>query len=572
INEKMGMEICKHANIEALAVASIRKLGNRYAIDLKILNPQKNTYLLAAKEEDNGPENIFAMIDRLAEKTRKGLNEKAEEIQAARQKVADVTTTNLEAYEHYFQGEQFINQLKIKEAIEEFKKAVAIDSTFAQAYYRLAYAESWERGNEVIKKKHLDHALKHINRMPEKEQYLVRATNAIIDNNYKTGVAILKEMEQIYPDDKEMIYNIGDWSFHLNDDTTAVAYLEKTLQIDPNHQRALQHLTWTYRDMGNYNKMLETAQRYVAVSSSAESYQLLVDAFNQLGQLEQGISTLKQARDLFPDNSLLQGEIAKIYAYQGKYEEAEKYLKSMTGEEKTNSSRKQGYLVLGDLYAYLGKYILSMNMYDNLIELYRQENNMHMVAEYGIFKAYWMMWGRGKKDGVLEEVEKTMEVKNPGCFAYNLTLALIYIDFKYFDKAYAASEEYVNANYQHSVKAQEHFNKEEWENAINEFKNFGNLDANPIARYKIAQCYFELGKWQKAIEETKAAQNLYSGFGWWVTYPKTFYLLGKIYEKNGDVNPAIKNYEKFLELWKNADEDLPDLIDGKKRLAKLKDV
>ncbi|NIP26045.1 MAG: hypothetical protein GWN67_07155, partial [Phycisphaerae bacterium] len=50
------------------------------------------------------------------------------------------------------------------------------------------------------------------------------------------------------------------------------------------------------------------------------------------------------------------------------------------------------------------------------------------------------------------------------------------------------------------------------------------------------------------------------------------YLLGKIYEKKGDNQLAIQNYEKFLDLWKDADPDLPDLIDAKKRLTRLKSV
>jgi len=57
-----------------------------------------------------------------------------------------------------------------------------------------------------------------------------------------------------------------------------------------------------------------------------------------------------------------------------------------------------------------------------------------------------------------------------------------------------------------------------------------------------------------------------------VFYPKSFYFLGKIYEAKSDNQLAIKNYEKFLDLWKDADEDLPDLIDAKKRLAKLKEM
>jgi len=49
----------------------------------------------------------------------------------------------------------------------------------------------------------------------------------------------------------------------------------------------------------------------------------------------------------------------------------------------------------------------------------------------------------------------------------------------------------------------------------------------------------------------------------------SFLLLGKIYEKKGDTQLAIENYEKFLDLWKNADEDLPDLIEAKERLSHL---
>jgi len=56
-----------------------------------------------------------------------------------------------------------------------------------------------------------------------------------------------------------------------------------------------------------------------------------------------------------------------------------------------------------------------------------------------------------------------------------------------------------------------------------------------------------------------------------VYYPKSFYLMGKIYEKKGDANLAIKNYQKFLELWKDADQDLPELIDAKKQYKVLKE-
>jgi hypothetical protein len=52
-------------------------------------------------------------------------------------------------------------------------------------------------------------------------------------------------------------------------------------------------------------------------------------------------------------------------------------------------------------------------------------------------------------------------------------------------------------------------------------------------------------------------------------HPKYHYRLTKLYEEKGWSGKAIEQYEKFLEIWKDADEDLPELIDAKERLAKL---
>jgi hypothetical protein len=47
-------------------------------------------------------------------------------------------------------------------------------------------------------------------------------------------------------------------------------------------------------------------------------------------------------------------------------------------------------------------------------------------------------------------------------------------------------------------------------------------------------------------------------------------MLGKIYEQQDNRGKAIENYEKFLDLWKNADSGFPEVEDARKRLAGLK--
>jgi len=266
IDEALGRRIARQANLEALVVASIHKFGERYTINVQVIEPQEDEYLFATTEQGEGQESIPSLLDRISADIRRGLKEKLVDIEAASQPVADVTSINLEAYQHYFKGEELINKLKFEEAIEEFEQAITLDSTFGLAYYRLAYASSWALGSEQLAKDQIQRALALIDHIPEKERYLVRAEEAQLEGGFEAGLSILKEMEQVYPDDKEMLYNIGDWSLHADEYATAVEYLEKVLTIDPTFERALEHLKYAYREMKQFDKMMEAARRLVVVN------------------------------------------------------------------------------------------------------------------------------------------------------------------------------------------------------------------------------------------------------------------------------------------------------------------
>jgi tetratricopeptide (TPR) repeat protein len=279
IDENLGREIANHAGIKVLVLASINKFDQLYNIDLKIIDPMKDKYLFAASMKDKGKENIPVMIDRLAERTREGLEESEEDIQQASMPIAEMTTPNLEAYQHYFKGQEYIDKVMFEEAEKEFEKAIELDSTFGLAYYRLAYAINWEEDSDRAKEP-INMAFKYIEKIPDKEKYFVRTVKVCIDSGWgDAALNTLREMEKIYPGDKEMMYNIGDILWHIGEFTEAKNYLEKVLEMDSKSIRTLQHLLWTYRDLGDYDQMLRITKKYILVSGSAESYGWLAERY-----------------------------------------------------------------------------------------------------------------------------------------------------------------------------------------------------------------------------------------------------------------------------------------------------
>ena len=73
---------------------------------------------------------------------------------------------------------------------------------------------------------------------------------------------------------------------------------------------------------------------------------------------------------------------------------------------------------------------------------------------------------------------------------------------------------------------------------------------------------------QAEYERIVSSSSGRSDFG--DVYALSFYELGKIYGQKGWKGKAIEHYEKFLDLWKDADPGIAEVEDAKKRLAGLK--
>ncbi len=53
-------------------------------------------------------------------------------------------------------------------------------------------------------------------------------------------------------------------------------------------------------------------------------------------------------------------------------------------------------------------------------------------------------------------------------------------------------------------------------------------------------------------------------------YARSLYWLGKINEEEGLNDKAVEYYQKFLDLWKDADPGVAEVENARKRVAELK--
>jgi len=609
IDRDLGFELCRMDGIGAIVLGSFIKAGDMFATDVKVLDVETKRLLKSTSSKGKGIDSILeSQIDELSKEISKGVGIAREKIEEPQVRIVDVTTNSMEAYNYYLRGKEEVGKLYPENARKFLEKAVELDPSFAMAYCQLGranyYLQNTKASTEAFKK-----AKSLSEKATEKERLYIEADYVwFIERNLEEAISIFTQIVKKYPKEKDPHMWIGFYYGQKKLFTEAIEEYNKALELDPNYGEVIMMLAYAYAEIGNFEKAIEYFKRYASVSpGDANPFDSMAEIYLKMGGLDEAIAKYKEALEVKPDfGSDL--AIAYIYALKEDYSEAMKWIDQYIAISPSKGKRANGFFSKGFYSSWLGNLERALKYLRTAADLAQEVGNEQLKASTDWMKG-WFYYDRGELelsqnhfkswfDFMIESPSALISISSaiPTYTAtYRFSLGLIKLKQGQIDTAKSILDEMKSllpkittagkdqiTFYYDLLHGEVLLAEGSIEEAIAVCEKIsplgmpdmatGDIEAYnvPFLKDVLARAYLKKGKIEKVIAEYERlitfdpkSQERY------LIHPKFHYRLGKLYEEKGQKGKAIKQYEKFLDLWKDADSGIAEVEDAEQRLARL---
>ena len=583
-------KVAQEGGVENILRGSYARAGETIRINTTLQNMKTGEILGTEKVEGKGEEAIFAAVDELTKKVKADFKLTPQEISADLDKeVGKITTGSAEAYKYYIEARKQHMDGKNAEAIELYQKAVSIDPEFAMAYRGMAAAYSnlgfVRKDREAMQK-----AMEFIDRVSERERYWIQGRFYDADpKTYDKAIETFKKLLELYPDDTTGTNYLAIIYRNLEESDIALRYDEMAFRV---HKDALGcvNLAADLQLLGLYQKAREVYEDYLKnISDNPDirrslGWNYLVEGRFDLAQAEADKAFLLDPKS--NDNFSLKGDI--LYLQDDLAGAESEYQKNLEAKPEYYPYNSRGNLASIDLRR--GNFERAIGQRNQQIELSQKvgEKAWEAGARAQLSYLYWRRGYIKKAEAEIDALAKIADEENLVLDQINSLLgrSLLHLEKKSISEASTAAEEMKKLIDSLLFKKQIrwYFNlmgiielqKNDLSKAIKYFEQAVSLDPSAdIAKDTflldyLGLAYFRNGDLEKARHVYEKINSQLSSKWNGDIYVKSFYMLARVAEQRGDKVKAADHYRKFLDLWKDADPGIPEVVEAKKRLAGLK--
>ncbi|HJP92609.1 MAG TPA: protein kinase [Pyrinomonadaceae bacterium] len=544
VTRDIGREICERQGIKAMLTGSIASLGSHYVITLEATNPRSGDPIAREQIEAESKEKVLSALGTAASNLRQKLGESLSSIQKYDVSIEQATTSSLEALKAFAMGNEERAKGNDGEALTFYKRAVELDPNFAMAYARIAVYY----GN----------------------QGQLEATKEYVQKAYDLRDRV-SERERLYITEKYYNYMTGEID-------KAIDTLKTWARLYPNDYIPHNNLSLNYQLLGNYEEALKEGLEAARLNPNIASVRSnVVGSFIALGRMDEAEQAARELEKINPnglDVHLNRYFFAFMRRDQAAMDREVQWARGKPEEVQLD-------LGLGATAAYSGKLKQSEDFVKRAVELLKKQNRPEVAAKE-------LMNLATNQLAVGKCAEAKENAKTALSFFHGRNslsgAALVYAGCKDEAQAQTIVNE-LRANFPTDtivttlitpmLQAQIERDRGNTTEALRLIESVRPYDRGLVVgftdNYIRGYIYLDQRMGNEAAAEFKKIVENPGIDPFSPVHGLGHLSLGRALAIAGDTAAARKAYQDFFAIWKDADPDLPPLVQARKEYEGLKE-
>ena len=210
LSPKMAGDLCQRLGSKVYLGGSISNIGNQYVVDVNAVNCQTGDSVAQEQVTANGKEGVLGALGTASTKIREQLGESLKTIQKLDTPIEQATTPSLEALQAYSLGRRnLIAKADYTAAIPLLERSIQLDPNFAMAYATLGTTYH-NLGEKTLAAENASKAYELRSRVSEWEKFYIESHyHDFVTGDLEKASKVYELWAQIYPREEVAPTNLG---------------------------------------------------------------------------------------------------------------------------------------------------------------------------------------------------------------------------------------------------------------------------------------------------------------------------------------------------------------------------
>ncbi len=540
VTRESGREICQRQGLKALIAGSIAKFDRSYSITLEALNGQTGDGLALVQVEAEEKDQVLKALSRAATELREKLGESLSSIRKFDAPL-EVTTSSLEALKEFALGQDEAIKGQSLKAIEFYRRATEKDPNFAYAWAGLAVQHN-NTSQPGLAAEYAAKAFALRDRVSEDEKARITFFYyTIVTGELDKSIEEQESYMRNYPRDNRGPGNLGVRYAQAGQTEKAVAAVREALRLNPNSANWHSNLAEYLMRLNRFVEAGEVCRRAIEQkldSTNIRSHLYSLAFVNGDAQVMREQIAWASGK---PDEYVAVDWQTQTATFAGEWRKSQDFLRRATELALRNEAKEvaAGYTAEQALRAaWLGSFAQAVTLAEAALKIERNRPSLTSAA-----LALALAGDAAQAQPLVAELEQ----KHP-------------------------KDTLVNQLWLPATKAALEIRKGSAQTALELLE--------PARRYEPAAefwpqtvrslAYLKLGKGAEAAAEYRKILDHRGEGARSLLWPLAHLGLARAAALSGDTAKSRKAYQDFFALWKDADTDIPILIEAKKEYERLK--